>query len=134
MVEYICICLHIHARTRSSFPGNFQRNAIIVTFRLSWIDFAPLAFLLTHTHRPRAQRLASVCQCCGEGRAGRARGCAGPGQTCSRPGSLPGNTGTSGLRDCNLMFKIFISRAETRAAAQLCSLALTPPLQMLCSD
>lgn len=52
MVGYICMCLHILTRTCSSFPGNFPRNVIIVTFRLSWIDFAPLAFLLTHAQTP----------------------------------------------------------------------------------
>jgi hypothetical protein len=50
---YICICLHIHIRTCSSFSGNFQVNVIIATFGLSWIEFALLTFLLTHPHSLR---------------------------------------------------------------------------------
>lgn len=36
----------------SSFLGNFQVNMIIATFRLSWIDFALLTFLLICSQSP----------------------------------------------------------------------------------
>lgn len=63
--SHICIHLHVFAyshRTCSSFSGNFQVNAIIATFRLSWIDFAILTFVLTHPRSlgPDTGR-ASVC-------------------------------------------------------------------------
>lgn len=57
------MCLHIHIRTGSSFPGNFQVEVIIATFRLSWIDFALLTFLLTR--RPQALSPDTGCVRCG---------------------------------------------------------------------
>lgn len=49
---FICIHLHTHPRMHSSFLGNFQVNMIIATFRLSWIDFTLLTFLLICSQSP----------------------------------------------------------------------------------
>lgn len=106
MVEQICMCLHSLTRTCSSFSGHFQRDVVIVTFRLSWIDFALLAFLLTHTQTPRPDTGERVPVPWG--------------------GQSWKDTGACSTRE------LAGQRGGQQGSSR--SLALAPPLQTLCSD